>query len=111
MRGETTKEGVPCSGLISVQQPAPGYHPERDSSPLLPFLHPLPRPTFGAAVGANAFLSSHSEVPQSRVRYLEMPAPPHSYSLVQASAPDGGQVGEDTEVVHVGRPGLDVQVA
>lgn len=32
------------------------------------------------------------------------------YSLVQASAPNGCQVGKDTEVVHVGRPGLDVQV-
>lgn len=33
-----------------------------------------------------------------------------SYSLIKASAPDGCQVGKDTEVVHVGRPGLDVQV-
>lgn len=30
--------------------------------------------------------------------------------VVEASAPDGCQVGKDTEVVHVGRPGLDVQV-
>lgn len=30
--------------------------------------------------------------------------------VVQASAPNGCQVGKDTEVVHVGRPGLDVQV-
>lgn len=40
-----------------------------------------------------------------------MLSPPHSYSLVEASAPDGRQVGKDTEVVHVGRPGLNVQVA
>lgn len=32
------------------------------------------------------------------------------YSLVEAPAPNGCQVGKDTEVVHVGRPGLDVQV-
>lgn len=30
--------------------------------------------------------------------------------VVQASAPNGCQIGKDAEVVHVGRPGLDVQV-
>ena len=32
------------------------------------------------------------------------------YSLIEASAPNGRQIGKDTEVVHVRRPGLDVQV-
>lgn len=38
------------------------------------------------------------------------PPPPQPYSLIEASAPDGCQVGENTEVLHVRGPGLDVQV-
>lgn len=66
----------------------------------------LPIGTYVDASSTNFLQGSESQRGYIQVLHDQQGEAP----IIEASAPNGRQIGKDTEVVHVRRPGLDVQV-